>query len=201
LRRASPDRAAKAGADARELACLRFAVRRDFRASVDGPVMDLQRELRHKSEDIDDAALLDVVKALHRRVHAVSHDFDVPYIAGYSKDAKTIYIDRHLPRSLSHQQKAIRVEPFLLMHEIIEKALLDELRLHYLHAHQIALRAERDAVKAAGISWDAYQSFMKKYEKPIEKERLVRVPRDLDLTPYRDEKDLGLLRRLIRKEP
>jgi hypothetical protein len=46
--------------------------------------------------------------------------------------------------------------------------LLDELRLHYLHAHQIALRAERDAVKAAGVSWGAYQSFMKKHEKPIE---------------------------------
>src|SRR3954467_7162699 len=147
-------------------------------------VMKLQRELRHKSEDIDDLVLLDVVSALRRRVHKVSHDFDVPYIAGYSKDAKTIYIDRHLPRSLSYQQKAIRVEPFLLMHEIIEKALLDELRLHYLHAHQIATRAERDAVKAAGISWDAYQSFMKKNEKPIEKERLVRVPHDLDLTPY-----------------
>jgi hypothetical protein len=55
----------------------------------------------------------------------------------------------------------VRVEPFLLIHEIVEKALLDELRLHYLHAHQIALRAERDAVKAAGVSWWAYQRFMK----------------------------------------
>jgi hypothetical protein len=83
--------------------------------------------------------------------------------------------------------KTVRVEPFLLTHEIVEKALLDELRLHYLHAHQIAVRAERDAVKAAGISWGAYQSFMKKHEKPIEEEKLSRVPRDLDLTPYRDE--------------
>jgi hypothetical protein len=72
--------------------------------------------------------------------------------------------------------KAVRVEPFLLTHEIVEKALLDELRLHYLHAHQIAVRAERDAVKAAGISWGAYQSFMKKHEKPIEEEKLIRVP-------------------------
>jgi hypothetical protein len=30
-----------------------------------------------------------------------------------------------------------------MTHEIVEKALLDELRLHYLHAHQIAVRAER----------------------------------------------------------
>jgi len=30
--------------------------------------MDLQRELRHKSEDIDDLVLVDAVKALRRRV-------------------------------------------------------------------------------------------------------------------------------------
>src|SRR3954468_882234 len=39
---------------------------------------------------------------------------------------------------------------------------------------QIAMRAERDAVKAAGVSWWAYQSFMKKHEKQIEEEKLVR---------------------------
>jgi hypothetical protein len=96
--------------------------------------------------------------------------------------------------------KTVRVEPFLLTHEIVEKALLDELRLHYLHAHQIAQRAERDAVKAAGVSWWAYQRFMKQHEKPIEEEKLVKVPAELDLTPYRDEKDFALLRRLVQKE-
>ena len=96
--------------------------------------------------------------------------------------------------------KTVRVEPFLLTHEIVEKALLDELRLHYLHAHQIAVRAERDAVKAAGVSWWAYQSFMKKHERQIEEETLVKVPASLDLTPYRDEKDFALLERLVRKE-
>ncbi len=162
--------------------------------------MDLQKELRHKSEDIDDRVLLDVVKALRRRARKISHAYDVPYIAGYSTDGKTVFIDRHLPRSFRWLLKTVRVEPFLLTHEIVEKALLDELRLHYLHAHQIAVRAERDAVKAAGISWAAYQSFMKKHEKPIEEERLIRVPRTLDLTPYRDEKDFGLLERMVRKE-
>jgi hypothetical protein len=96
--------------------------------------------------------------------------------------------------------RTVRVEPFILTHEIVEKALLDELRLHYLHAHQIALRAERDAVKAAGVSWWAYQRFTKKYEKSIQEEKLLRVPATLDLTPYRDEKDFGLLRQLVRKK-
>jgi hypothetical protein len=76
----------------------------------------------------------------------------------------------------------VRADPFLLTHEIVEKALPDELRPYYLHAHQIALRAERDAVKAAGISWWAYQRFMKGNEKPIEEEKLNRVPPTLDLS-------------------
>src|SRR3954451_16978123 len=96
--------------------------------------------------------------------------------------------------------KTVRIEPFLLTHEIVEKFLLDELRLDYLHADQIAVRAERDAVKAAGVSWWAYQRFMKKHERAIEEETIVKVPATLDLTPYRDEKDFRLLERLVRKE-
>jgi hypothetical protein len=162
--------------------------------------MNLARELRHKSEDIDDQVLLDAVKAIGHRVRVVSRVYDIPYIAGYSVDGHTVFIDRHLSKSFRWLLKTVRVEPFLLTHEIVEKALLDELRLHYLHAHQIANRAERDAVKAAGVSWRAYQRFMKRYEKSIEEEKLIKVPPRLDLTPYRDEKDFGLLQRLVRKE-
>ena len=162
--------------------------------------MNLQREVRHKSEDIADPVLLDAVQAIRRRVRVVNRDYDIPYLAGYSIDGHTVFIDRHLPRTFRWLLKTVRVEPFILTHEIVEKALLDELRLHYLHAHQIAIRAERDAVKAAGVSWWAYQGFIKRHEKAIEEEALVKVPAALDLTPYRDEKDFGLLQRLVRKE-
>jgi len=162
--------------------------------------MKLDREVRHKSEDIDDTVLLDVVRAIRRRVRVINREFDIPYIAGYSVDGNTVFIDRHLPRSFRWLLKTVRVEPFLLTHEIVEKALLDELRLHYLHAHQIAVRAERDAVKSAGVSWWAYQRFMKQHERQIEEETIVKVPPTLDLTPYRDEKDFKLLERLVRKE-
>jgi hypothetical protein len=160
----------------------------------------LEREVRHKSEDIADEVLLDAIAAIRRRVRVVNRDYDIPYIAGYSVDAHTVFIDRHLPRTFRWLMKTVRVEPFLITHEIVEKALLDELRLHYLHAHQIAVRAERDAVKAAGVSWWAYQRFMKQHEKQIQEEKLVKVPAALDLTPYRDEKDFGLLQQLVRKE-
>ena len=162
--------------------------------------MNLDREVRHKSEDIKDRVLLDAVQAIRRRVKVVNRQYDIPYIAGYGVDGDTVFIDRHLPRTFRWLMRTVRVEPFILTHEIVEKALLDELRLHYLHAHRIALRAERDAVKAAGISWWAYQRFTKKHEKQIEEEKLVRVPPTLDLTPYRDEKDFGLLQRLVHRK-
>jgi hypothetical protein len=43
------------------------------------------------------------------------------------------------------------VEPFLLTHEIVEKALHDELRLHDIHAHQMAMRAERGRCAIASL--------------------------------------------------
>jgi hypothetical protein len=52
-------------------------------------------------------------------------------------------------------------------------------------------------VEAAGMR--VYETFMKKYEK-VSKRKLQRVPPDLDLTPYRDEKDFVLLHRLVVKE-
>src|SRR3977135_1065509 len=91
--------------------------------------MKVDQEVRHNSEDIDDDVLLDVVKAFRRRVR-VNRSYDIPYIAGYSVDGKTIFIDRHLPRTFRWLLKTGRVEHFLLTHEIVEKALLDELRLH-----------------------------------------------------------------------
>jgi hypothetical protein len=39
--------------------------------------MKLEAEVRHTSEDVDDAVLEDVVVALRRRVQ-VSHEFDIP---------------------------------------------------------------------------------------------------------------------------
>jgi len=158
------------------------------------------REVRHKSGDISADVMLDAIRAIGRRVRVTNRKYDIPYIAGYSVDGKTVFIDRHLPRTFRWKGRSVRVEPFLLTHETVEKTLLDELQLHYLHAHQIALRTERAAVEAAGVSWDVYDDFMKRYEKPIDAEKLVSVPPDLDLTPYRDEKDFASLHRLVKLE-
>jgi hypothetical protein len=35
---------------------------------------------------------------------------------------------------------------------------------------------------------------MKQHERSIKEEKLIKVPAELDLTPYRDERDFALLR-------
>jgi hypothetical protein len=135
--------------------------------------------------------------AIMRRVKKFDRKHDIPYLAGYSQDGKTIYIDRHMPPSFKVGGRTIETDRFLVLHEEVEKTLIDQLGLHYLHAHQIATRAEQAAVRAAGVSWRAYDRFMQKYVKRAGDERLSRVPADLDTKPYRDEHDIELLRRMM----
>src|SRR6516225_2853836 len=121
---------------------------------------------------------------------------DIPYLAGYSLDGKTIYIDRHMPQAFQFRGRTVETDRFLILHEEVEKTLIDQLGLHYLHAHQIATRAEEAAVRAAGITWRDYDRFMQKYVKRADDEGLTKVPADLDLKPYRDEHDNELLKRM-----
>ncbi len=134
--------------------------------------------------------------AIVRRVRILDRQHDIPYLAGYSEDGKTIYIDRHLPKTFRFRGRDIEVDRYLILHEEVEKTLIDQLGLHYLHAHQIATRAEQAAIRADRISWRDYDRFMQKYVKRIGDERLSKVPADLDLKPYRDEHDVDLLRRM-----
>jgi len=134
--------------------------------------------------------------AILRRVKKLDRTHDIPYLAGYSVDGGTIYIDRHLPRTMNYKGRKVEIERYLIMHEEVEKTLIDQLGLHYLHAHQIATRAEEAAVRADGILWRDYDRFMQKYVKHIGDERLSKVPADLDLKPYRDEHDTDLIKRM-----
>ncbi|HEY2527517.1 MAG TPA: hypothetical protein VGJ20_06115 [Xanthobacteraceae bacterium] len=135
--------------------------------------------------------------AICRRVKKFDRDHDIPYVAGYSEDGKTIYIDRHMPQSFKFRGRTIDTDRFLILHEEVEKTLIDQLGLHYVHAHQIATRAEQAVVRAAGVTWRNYDRFMQKYVKRIGDERLTKVPGDLDTKPYRDEHDDDLLLRML----
>lgn len=137
----------------------------------------------------------DAVKAILKRVR-INRSYDIPYTAGYSCDGKTIYIDRHLPKKMVVKGRSINTDKFIILHEAVEKALIAYLNLHYQYAHQIALRTEQNAVRAAGIEWRTYDRFMQTYIKEIGDERLSRIPADLDIQPYQDEHDKKLLTKM-----
>ncbi len=137
--------------------------------------------------------LTESVNAILSKVK-LDRTFDIPYLAGYSLDRSRIYIDQHLaPFFTDHCGRNHSVDRFLILHEATEKALIDTWRLKYQHAHQIALRAEEAAVRAAGIEWRDYDRFMQQWIKRADSQKITRVPANLDLTPYFDENDYPLI--------
>jgi len=150
---------------------------------------------------VGDRMLSKAVAAVHAAVK-VDRQHDVPYLGGCSRDGKTVYLDRHVPRTFASKGRRINAEPFLVLHEAVERSLLMHLGLRYQFAHQIALRAEQAAVRAAGISWHDYNAFTQEHAKAADDEAIRRPPTDLDLEPYRDESDpdkLKLVEEAIRR--
>lgn len=150
----------------------------------------------HRPEWLIGQKMMDhAVKAIRARVH-LERGYDIPYLAGYSIDGHTIFIDRHMPKSFVYRKRKVSTDRFLIVHEAVEKSLIQLLGMHYLTAHQIALHAEQAAVRAEGIEWDAYDEFMQKHIKTIEDERLIKVPDTLDITPYVDFHDAAELKQM-----
>ncbi|HQU16559.1 MAG: hypothetical protein B7Z66_06555 [Chromatiales bacterium 21-64-14] len=127
-----------------------------------------------------------------------SSKFDVPYVAGYSRDGKKFYIDHKLPKGFEHGGRAFVVATTLILHEVVEKAIEDEeAGIPYQLAHQIALRAERAAVEAAKMPWEIYNRWFDKQVSEIgSRDTYDNCPPDLDLQPYLDEHDWATLKKM-----
>jgi len=140
----------------------------------------------------------DKFKARMARCHLtpINRNYDIPYLAGYSKDGKTVYIDKHLKTKWN----GVDLSPFLRIHECAEKAILDLDHLTYQEAHHVATHLERMAVEKAGLSWKEYSAYLDPYIKKVHYEHLDKVPKDLDLEPYADEHDKKVLTALMSKE-
>ncbi len=150
----------------------------------------------HRPEWLIGQKMMDhAVKSIRARAH-LERDYDIPYLAGYSLDGHTIFIDRHMPKSFVYRNSRVLTDRFLIVHEAVEKSLIQLLGMHYLHAHQIALHAEQAAVRSEGIKWEAYDAFMQDYIKVVGDENLSKVPDILDLTPYRDFHDVEELQKM-----
>lgn len=155
-------------------------------------------ELKEAEEFLEDAAKLDT-------------DHDIPYTAGYSKNAKTVYIDQEVPQFIkvkaakyvSNDTKEVRKAHTIMidlyktfrMHELIEKSLEDEpYWLPYILAHQLALRIEQAYVEALGADWDDYNTkTIAIVDKIYARKKFPNIPKDLDKEPYTVEDDTKIL--------
>ncbi|HVU80334.1 MAG TPA: hypothetical protein VHD37_03160 [Candidatus Paceibacterota bacterium] len=140
------------------------------------------------------AALVEV-----NAIASVDFAYDIPALAGYAQHSPLkVYIDRGLARERTLRSgRIIDIVPYLVLHEVVEKSLLDAFKFNergYQRTHQIAQRLEQEAVRADGISWKEYQYdiMVPEIDRAYVK-RALKLPPDLDVTPYRDLDDMQIL--------
>ncbi len=118
-----------------------------------------------------------------------NNSFQVIGLCGYSKDGKTFYADKRLPRYLT-LKSGIQIDlyKYLIIHEMCERHCEYSCNMLYPEAHQMATQMERTAVERDGIAWGEYQGYLLTQ---IEKLSKITgpIPPDLDLKPEVDTND------------
>lgn len=136
----------------------------------------------------------DLLRAVH-----VDRDHSIGYAGGYSKDGKTIYVDSEIDTNFKLGGKKVDVIKFLVVHECVEKALMETYDLDYVPAHALATAAE-DAVVAAIFGPAAVASYGKQWEAQIAKVTKrgehPDPPDDLDPRPYEDMDDHMMMHKM-----
>lgn len=167
----------------------------------------------HNHGNVDPKAAGLAADALLLAVH-VDRDHSIGYCGGYSEDGKTVYVDHNVDTMFTLNGKKVEIIKYLVVHECIEKALMDQYDLDYSQAHALAYAAE-DAVVAADLGPDAVKEYGKQWAKQIGKVTSSRKdnpapPDDLDTRPYEQSGDMakmsmpqehGVLALLARRKP
>jgi hypothetical protein len=155
------------------------------------------------------------VAANMRRQVQVIRDFDLPNITGYSWDGHTIYVDKDVPSGMLYRGGRVDVANFTQLRARVEKAVIDAYRHgdrelqelitirpedQYTPAAAVGRAAEENAVRMSigeeGLSH--YRAFIDCRKKDSDDPALRRVPKNLDLTPYRDAAhQMHLKRRMV----
>src|SRR5215467_13721379 len=55
--------------------------------------------------------------AVVRRAKTIDRKHDIPYLAGYSRNGKVIYIDRHMPETMRYSGRDIDTDRYLILHD------------------------------------------------------------------------------------
>jgi hypothetical protein len=142
-----------------------------------------------------DRALHDArFQAVLTRGFAVSLDYDVPYLGGYSLDGTTIYVDRNTPAEAKRGKRLYAVRGPLglvsgiLVHEHWEKTALMAWSRSYREAHELATHAEHVHVRDVlnldpGEYEEVWRPIIRIAETKLHRAEIM-LPPDLDRTPY-----------------
>lgn len=121
----------------------------------------------------------------------------VPYMGGQSKDRNVVYIDSRVPEVVRFKGHTYNVIEYLAFHEVVEKTIEDLLGTTYNTAHREAEWAQIKAMKDAGLDpvpyneWEsAFYPWTLKHFDPR------KVPADLDLKPYIEDKKVDVLEKM-----
>jgi hypothetical protein len=140
---------------------------------------------------IDKAEIDEAIKMLMQHVD-IDNEHWIPYLGGYSNDWDNnpeVYFDARFPDTLRVGGKEMKPYRYILIHECVEKCLMDELKLSYVIAHTFATAAEKSAVEADGFNWDMYTMALKgPIKEVLKKPENLEAPKDLDISPYEQEK-------------
>jgi hypothetical protein len=110
-----------------------------------------------KDADVDLDELWAATEALVEKAE-VNRDYDVVELANRSRDASTVFIDKHVPEVL--KDTGIRPDQTLPWHELAEWTMMNR-GLSYLPAHKIATQIEKRRVEQIKPgAWDEYQEEM-----------------------------------------
>lgn len=159
---------------------------------------------RHPGLKVPDPALQrthidQALDALRQRVGDMIPAW-VPYLAGYSNDwlhtQPETFIDERLPKAFRTRDGAKILYPqrYIMLHECVEKCLMDLLGMPYELAHTIATAAEKTAVEADGFNWRWYCMVLRPWITKVRKPPPdgTRAPANLDRRPYQQCHDMHL---------
>jgi hypothetical protein len=123
----------------------------------------------------------------------VNREFDVPYLAGISNDENTLYIDKDMPEEIEIGNKTVNYAKYIALHELIEKHLMEQQKLKYGKAHDIAKQYEFNWVKKDDIDVDSYKMAFNGYITKVRHKEDVKAPSDIYEKPYADLNEKHIL--------
>ena len=118
--------------------------------------------------------------------------YKIPYVGGYSKDKKTLYIDKDFPTKWTDPKTGVTINPRepLTLHENFESAYLKahpEVKANF--AHKKAILQERAWLTTHDVDPNSYYKLIyDQVAKDMREFKKGTTPADLDMEIYEEDK-------------